>query len=377
MRKRREMQLFKPNISEAAIEATAKVLRSGWIGLGPKVAEFEEKFAKYVGAKYAVATNSCTSALHLALIVSDTKDGDEVITTPLTFVSTNHVILYQRAIPVFADIDPRTYCISPESIKKMITNKTKAIICMHHGGHPCNLDRIYAIAKKHNLRVIEDAAHACGSVCKGKKIGSLGLTCFSFHAVKNLPVGDGGMVTTNDGKQYERLKKLRWLGINKDTYSRTKEDKGKASSYAWKYDVPELGYKYHMNDITAAIGIEQLKLVEEQNAYRRKLAGIYNQELHNSDIISLPYVSPDVITSQHLYVIQIKRRDDLIAKLKENEIAPGVHYIPNNTFPMYRNCKADVKNAIKTAKNIISLPMHTLLTKKDVYKVIRIINEGW
>ena len=371
------MQLFKPNISEAAIEAVAKVLRSGWIGLGPKVKEFEEKFAEYVGAKYAVATNSCSAALHLAVIVSGVRQGDEVITTPLTFVSTNHVILYERVVPVFADISPRTYCIDPESIEKMTTKRTKAIICMHYGGHPCDLDKIYEVAKRHNLRVIEDAAHACGSSYKGRKIGSFGLTCFSFHAVKNLPVGDGGMITTDDKKQYERLNRLRWLGIDKSTYARTEQDKGRASAYAWKYNVPELGYKYHMNDIAAAIGIEQLKLVEEQNAYRRKLAAIYSQGLHHRDIIALPYVSPEMITSQHLYVIRVNRRDDLIVKLKANDIAPGVHYIPNNLFPMYRDCRAEVSNAMKVSKTLLSLPMHTLLTEEDINRVVDVINRGW
>ena len=371
------MQLFKPNISEAAIEAVTKVLRSGWIGLGPKVEEFEEQFANYVGAKYAVALNSCTAALHLALVVSGVEEGDEVITTSLTFVSTDHVILYQRAIPVFADVDPRTYCINPESIEKMITEKTKAAICVHYGGHPCDLDRIYSIAQRHNLKVIEDAAHACGSAYKGKKIGSFGLTCFSFHAVKNLPTGDGGMITTDDKEQYERLKRLRWLGIDKSTYDRTSVDKKKSSAYAWRYDVPEIGYKYHMNDINAAIGIEQLKLLDKQNAYRRKLAAIYDRELNHPDIISLPYILPDVITSQHLYAIQVKRRNDLIAKLKVNGIAPGVHYTPNNTYPMYRKYRADIKNTMKISKNIISLPMHTLLTKNDIRKVIKIINQGW
>lgn len=372
-----KIQLFRPNISEAAIEAVAEVLRSGWIGLGPKVKEFELKFSEFVGSRYAVATNSCTAALHLALIVSGIKGGDEVITTPLTFVSTNHVILYQGAIPVFADVDPKTYCIDPESIEKMITKRTKAIVCMHYGGHPCDLDAIYSIASKYDLKVIEDAAHACGSSYKGRKIGSFGLTCFSFHAVKNLPTGDGGMTTTNDKEQYEKLKMLRWLGIDKDTYARADKDKGKTGVYAWKYDVPMVGYKCHMNDITASIGIEQLKLVEKQNDYRRRLAALYNGGLRNNNILALPHVSPDIITSQHLYVIQVKRRDDLIAKLNSNSIEAGVHYIPNNLFPMYGNCRADVRNAMNVSKNIISLPMHTMLTEENIQEVIKVINRGW
>lgn len=371
------MQLFKPNITQAAIDAVAEVLKSGWIGLGPKVAEFEKRFAEYCGAKYAVALNSATAALHLALVVTDIKEGDEVISTPLTFVSTNHVILYQRAVPVFADIDPKTYCISPDSVKKMLTRKTKAIVCVHYGGHPCDLNALYEIAAEHHIKIVEDAAHACGSAYKGKKIGSFGLTCFSFHAVKNLPVGDGGMITTNDEEQYHRLIRLRWLGIDKDTYTRSSDDRSKTGAYAWKYDVPEVGYKYHMNDIAAAIGIEQLKVLDEHNGYRRKLAALYDQQLKHQDIVALPFVSPDVTTAQHLYVVQVKNRDNLVAKLKANDIAPGVHYIPNNTFPMYRKCRADVENVMKIWQNLVSLPMHTLLSEDDVKRVASVINQGW
>jgi len=371
------MQLFKPNISEATIEAVAKVLRSGWIGLGPKVEEFEEKFADYVGAKYAVGVSSCTAALHLALVINGIGDGDEVITTPFTFVSTNHAIMYQRAIPVFADISSETYCIDPDSIKRMITKKTKAIIIMHYGGYPCDLDRIYSTAQEHDLKVIEDAAHACGSSYRGKKIGSFGLSCFSFHAVKNLPTGDGGMITTSDEQQYARLKRLRWFGIDKSTYDRTRQDREKTTAYAWEYAIEEIGYKYHMNDITAAIGMEQLRLLDEQNDYRRGLAKIYNQKLIHPDIISLPHVLSNAVTSQHLYVIQVKRRNDLIKKLKANGIAPGVHYLPNNVYSMYEGCKADVRIVMEIAENIISLPMHTLLIEDDVEKVTEVINEGW
>jgi perosamine synthetase len=372
------MQLFRPNITEDAIKAVSDVLRSGWIGLGPKTAEFEEAFAEYVGARYAVATNAATSALHLAAVLCDIGPGDEVISTPLTFVSTNHVILYQRATPVFADVDPCTCNIDPDSIERLITEKTRAIMCVHYGGYPCDLDRIYNLAGRYHLRVIEDAAHAAGSAYKGKKIGSFGLTTFSFHAVKNLPVGDGGMITTNFFGEYKRLQRLRWLGIDKDTYSRTVADEGKATGYAWQYDVPEVGFKYHMNDITAAIGLEQLKVLDVENARRREIADIYSRGLCHPDIVALPPLSDDrTISAQHLYVIQVRRRDDLIAKLKNNGIAPGVHYIPNNTFPMYRRCTGEVENAMRTFEYLVSLPLHTLLTDDDVQRVIEVINEGW
>jgi perosamine synthetase len=368
----RKIQLFKPKIPNSAIKGVRDVLLSGWIGYGPKVKEFEKLFAEYIGTKCAVATNSCTSALHLAVIASGIKEGDEVITTPLTFISTNNAILYERAIPVFADVNPATYNISPESIEKLITKKTKAIMLIHYGGYPAELDEIYSIAKKYNLKVIEDAAHACGSIYKGKKIGSFGTTCFSFQSVKNLTTADGGMLMLDDEEQYKRIKKLSWMGIDKNTYDRV------AGSYAWQYDVAELGYKYNMNDVNAVIGIEQLKLLEEQNSYRRKLAKLYSNNINHQDIISLPKLSDDdIITSQHLYVIQAKRRNDLMEKLRNNGIETGVHYILTTDFPFYKKYKSDAKTAEEIVKNFITLPMNLFLTEKDILRISRLINGGW
>jgi len=371
------IQLFKPCITEEAIEAVAEVLRSGWIGLGPKTQEFEQVFAEYVGAKHAIALNSCTAALHLALIVSGVGEGDEVITTPLSFVSTNHAILYCGATPVFADVDPQTCNIDPDSIKRLITKKTKAIVCVHYGGYPCDLDAIYEIARDNNLKVIEDAAHAAGSIYKGRRIGSFGLTCFSFHAVKNLPIGDGGMITTGSDETATRLRRLRWLGIDKDTYTRTEEDVG---TYAWKYSVSELGYKYHMNDIAAAIGLAQLEVLDRDNACRNILGRIYDRHLKHPNIIrKCSQFEIDVTTrsAQHLYWIQVFRRDALVAKLKRNGIAVGVHYIPNNQFQLYASCRGDTPHARSVGETIISLPLHLGLSYIDIHKVIGVINSDW
>jgi len=369
------IQLFRPYITEDAINAVSEVLRSGWIGLGPKTQEFEQAFAEYVGVKHAIALNSCTAALHLALIVSGVSDRDEVITTPLTFVSTNHAILYCRATPVFADVALSDCNISPESIVSRITERTKAIICVHYGGYPCDLDTIYAIARDYGLKVIEDAAHAAGSIYRGRHIGAFGLTCFSFHAVKNLPVGDGGMITTNSDEIATSLKRLRWLGVDKDTYARTEDDVG---TYAWKYDVSELGYKYHMNDIAATIGLEQLRELERCNSYRRSIASTYDSHLKHPDILRrCPRTPVRTVNSQHLYWIQVHRRDDLVAKLKGNGIAPGVHYLPNNQFQMYKCFRSDTPNAQLVGDTIISLPMHMYLSYADVCKVVEVINGGW
>ena len=246
----KKIPLFKPYMDDREARAVAETLRSGWITLGPKTEEFENAFAKYVGAKHAVALNSATSALHLALIVSGVKKGDEVITTPVTFASSAEVILQAGAKPVFADIDPRTLNIDHFSIKKKITKKTKAIIVVHYGGQPCEMDAINKLANKHHIAVIEDAAHAAGSSYKGKKIGnSKNLTTFSFHAVKNLATGDGGMITTPDADVDKRLRSLRWMGINKSTSERETE-----GGYRWDYDISiEGGFKYHMNDINKLV----------------------------------------------------------------------------------------------------------------------------
>jgi len=261
-----------------------KIFDAGWIGMGPKTKEFEEKFAKYIGVKYAVALNSATAALHLANLVLGIKDGDEVIVPAMTFVSTALAPLYCGATPVFADIEEDTLCIDPKDIERKITKNTKAIIPVHYGGHACKMDEIMEIAQKYGLKVIEDAAHATGAKYKGKMLGSIGtLGCFSFHAVKNLPTGDGGMLVTDDEKIYKELLKLRWVGIDKDTFAR---DKGK--KYSWQYSVDEIGFKYHMNDITSVIGLAQLKVLNVHNKIRRDIAKKYDKAFKNISWIKIP-----------------------------------------------------------------------------------------
>lgn len=366
------IQLFKPNITEQAIDEVAKVLRSGWIGLGPKTQEFEEAFAKYVGAKYCAALNSCTAALHLAVKLLDLPEGSEVITTPITFVSTNVVLLYERLVPVFADVEYGTLNIDVRDIERKITKKTKAIMIVHYGGQPCDLDEICQLADYHNLAVIQDAAHACGAMYKGKKIGSVSikdLCCWSFHAVKNLPTGDGGAITTNDKSYYERLKQLRWVGIDKDTFMRTKI-LGK-ESYAWQYSVNEIGYKYHMNDITAAIAVAQLKVLDEHNARRKEIVDVYMRELRE---IELPVFKDDRVSSNHLFEIKVKNRDTFLARMKERDIACGAHYYPNNLYPVFPDANLPVVESVY--EHIVSLPLHTLLSDKDVLDICKAVKEN-
>lgn len=365
--------IFRPSISNEEIEAVANVLKSGWIGLGPRTEEFERSFAKYVGSKYAVGVNSGTAALHLAINTLGINSG-EVITTPITFISTAHAIIYNNAKPVFADVQEDTLNIDPHDIKKKITNKTKGILPVHYGGHPCDMDEILEIASKNKLYVIEDAAHACGAEYKGKKAGGLGdLGCFSFHAVKNLATGDGGMITTNDKNKYEKLLKLRWLGINKGTYWRA------LKGYSWRYDVKYVGFKTHMNDIIASIGLVQLKKLDRMNARRRKIVKRYNEEFKDLDWIETPVERKYVKSSLHNYVVKVRRgnRNKLIDYLAKKGISAGVHYMPLYLNSVYKKLKikGNCPVADKVWKKLVTLPLYPDLTDLEIEKIISAIKK--
>jgi len=381
-KKKAFIPVFRPNYGPEEIKAVTEVLKSGWIGLGPKTQEFEEKFAKYIGAKYAVALNSATAALHLSLIAAGVKPGDEVIVPSFTFVSTAHVVMYLGAKPVFADIEPDTLCISPKDVAKKITKKTKAIIPVHYGGHPCRIKELRKIAKAKKIIIIEDASHACGSTYGGYKIGVTSpLTCFSFHAVKNLATGDGGMITTDDKAMAERLRRLRWLGINANTWERiatiSKVGPKSYKGYGWYYEVAELGYKCHMNDIAAALGLAQLKKLEKSNKIRRKLAATYTKALSKLPGITCPTVDSNVTTSQHNYVIRYDKRDELHLYLREKFISTGVHYLPIHLQPFYRKLYPKVKLPIVEAewKKVLLLPLYPQLTSKEQLFIIKGIRD--
>lgn len=361
------IQLFKPDIQNDEIAAVEEVLRSGWIGLGPKTAEFEREFAAFVGAPYAVGLNSATAALHLALIVAGVGEGDEVIVPSLTFVSTVAAVLYVRATPVFADIQPDTLCIDPQDIAKKISPRTKAVIPVHYGGHPCDMDEIESITREKGIIIIEDAAHACGASYKGRLIGAISpLTCFSFHAVKNLTTGEGGMITLFNTEWNQRLRQLRWMGIDKDTWKRTEEE----GLYAWYYSINELGYKYHMSDIAAAIGLVQLRRLPELNARRRQIVELYNQGLSDISWIQLPTERKYVKSAWHIYAIRTERRDELIAHLKTRGIAPGVHYYPIHLHNYYAQWSVSLPVTEREWRRVLSLPLHPSLTEADVAYVI-------
>jgi perosamine synthetase len=365
------IQLFKPFFGKEELEALREPFEAGWIGLGPKTAKFEKKFAEFIGVKYAVGVNSCTAALDLALKLLEIRHGDEVIVPTMTFVSTAHVVAYNLATPIFADVDEKTLAIDLEDVKRKITLRTKAIIPVHYSGRPCDMDALKKIVSN-KIAIIEDAAHACGAEYKGKKCGSLSdIGCFSFHAVKNLAMGDGGALTLNNKEMYERAKRMRWLGIDRGTWDRTKVDK----SYWWEYLVDEIGLKCHMNDIQATIGLVQLKKLESMNKRRREIVKMYNEGLKNIDWIETPPEDTNNYKSSwHIYCIKVSGvdRNDLSAYLEKNGIWTGVHYKPIHMYPCYGN-KPSLPVAERVFKKILSLPMHPGISDNDVKRIIETI----
>ncbi len=328
-----KIPLFKPPLGNEELEALKATFESGWVGLGPNTYKFENEFKEYIGCEYALGVNSATAALQLCLEYFEIG-GREVISPSMTFVSTNHAILYNGGTPVFADIDKETLCLDPDDVIKKITDKTKGIITVHYAGHPSNMEALKKIAKDHGLFLLEDAAHSMGASYKSQKVGNLGdAACFSFQALKNLTTGEGGMITTNNRIMYDRLKKLRWMGIDKDTFTRDKE-----GSYSWMYDVEELGYKNHMNDIQATIGSVQLKKLDNNlNKKRYDIAQYYNNRLSKLDWIKTPPQYGDVERVFCLYVIQLEKRNELSDYLSNLGISTGVHYLPNHHHSFYKD----------------------------------------
>lgn len=360
---------YKPSLGKEEIEEVSKVIKSGWIGLGPKTEEFEQGLERFLGEKYIVSTSSATAALHLALILGGVKENDEVITPAFTFVSTNHVILYQKAVPVFCDIDTETLCANPKDIISKITKKTKAIIVVHYGGHAVDMDPILKVARRKKIIVIEDAAHALGGQYKGRMLGTIGdFGCFSFHAVKNLAMADGGAIFTKKSKLVKRAKELRWMGISKDTWHRSKTKK-----YSWYYDVPELGYKYHTNDVLSAIGVAQLKKLPQVIKRKRQISKMYEHGLKDVSWLTFPRQRTYEVNGLHNFYIQTKYRDQLSLYLQKKGIGTSVHYIPNNKYKIYKKYRADIPVTNQVWKKVLLLPFFPSLTDKEIKYIISTI----
>ncbi len=355
-------------------------LGSGWITTGPKTQRFEEAIKRYVNAKHAVCVNSCTAALHLSLDALGIKKGDEVITSPFTFASTGHVILHQSARPIFVDVDKSTFNMDPDLIKKKITKKTKAIIPVHYGGHPCQMHEILKIARKYNLKVVEDAAHAIGSKYKGRMIGSIGdVTCFSFYATKNMTTAEGGILTTNDKKLADKARILSMYGIS-DARRIWKRYAPKGN---WYYDIRYLGYKYNMTDIQASLGLHQLKRLPGFIKKRSQFAKLYDKHLRGIEEIQLPRINSNVISSWHLYPILLKDnllkidRNSFIEKLKGFNIGTSVLFQPLHLHSFYRKTLGTKKGDFPVSEDIynkiVCLPVSPKLSFSDINYIALVI----
>lgn len=365
--------VFKPSLNNEEAEAVSKVLKSGWIGSGPKTKEFEDKFISYIGSSYGVALNSASAAIHLALIATGINKGDEVITPSFTFVATNHPILMQKAIPVFCDIDYQTLGADPKDIGKKITKKTKAVIVVHYGGHPVDLDSIIRLCKEKNIALIEDCAHAAGSYYKGRHVGTFGdFGCFSFSAIKNLTTGDGGMLVGKNKDLIEYARALSWSGISHSTWNRAR-----GKEFKWKYDVVGVGWKYQMNDIAAAIGVIQLKKLRKGNQRRKEIVKRYNNGLKEIRWLELPIVKSYIESSYHNYVIKVPPsiRDSLSKYLSQKGIATSVHYVPSHHYELYVKYQADVSLTEKVWKKILLLPIFPDLLETEQDYIIEMIKK--
>lgn len=362
--------------SEIMVEIE-ECLNKGWTGLGFKTIEFENRWKEYTGLNNAHFLSSNTVGLHLALNIFKKEykwsDQDEIITTPLTFVSTNHAILYENLKPVFADID-EYLCLDPSSVIEKIGPRTKAVMFVGIGGNSGQYEKIVEICKQKNLILILDAAHMAGTKLHGKHIGSeADVVVYSFQAVKNLPTADSGMICFKEEKLDKLARKLSWLGISKDTYQRFNKEE---SSYKWRYDVDEVGFKYHGNSIMASIALVQLKYLEEDNQKRREIASEYEKLLQTEPKVRIIKTAPGCTSSKHLFQICVDKRDELISHFYKNDIYPGVHYIDNTLYPVYSYAKETCKNSIKMSESLISLPLHLKLTDEDVNKVVSVLKEG-
>lgn len=373
--------VFRPGFDDDVLDALRKVFKSGWLGSGPKSIEFEKAFAAYTGSEYAIALNSGTAALHLSCLALGLGPGDEVLVPSLTFASTAHAPTYCGAEAVFVDIEPETFTMDPEDLESKITPRSRAVIPVHYGGQPCRMDEIWSIAEAHNLDVIEDAAHACGGSYKGVRIGGLErskITCFSFNALKNLSTGDGGMVTTSSPEIASTIKKLRWMGIDKDTFERRSKTTGSGESsdnvgkYQWFYEIHDLGFKYLMNDITATIGLIQLSKLDSGISRRRKMAALYQQKLDNLSWLKVPKERTGTESAWHLFPIRTRHRDELRLHLQNLGIASSVHYYPLHMQPFYRKKVGDIclKVTEKAAQEVLTIPFHPNLEDSEVERVI-------
>ena len=380
-----------PVIEEEEISEVLDVLKSAWITTGPKAKLFEKEFARYIGCKHAIAVNSCTAALHLALEAIGIREGDEIITSPMTFAATAEVIRYFKAKPLFADIDSETMNLDTGLLENIVKRrcesgdgrKLKAIIPVHYGGYPCDMDSLMALASTYDLKIIEDAAHAFPTFYKRKRVGTLGdITCFSFYATKNITTGEGGMITTENEEYADRMRIMSLHGISKDAWKRY------TAEGSWYYEITAPGYKYNLTDIAAALGVAQLKKADAFLERRKRIAERYHeafQELNELDLPGANEGEEGTTHSWHLYVIRLNLqqlqidRNKFIEELRRKGIGTSVHFIPLHIHPYYRETYGyqpdDFPVAYEAYKRIISLPIYAKMTDQDVDRVVEAVTQ--
>lgn len=369
-----QVPFHRPYITDKEINSVSESIRGGWLTMGAKTYEFEKAFGQFIGAKEAIAINSCTAGLHLALKCAGIEEGDEVILPPITHASTAETVGYFKAKPVLADVERETHLINVSKIEDKISNKTKAIIPVHYAGQPVDMDKILDIAKRHNLFVIEDAAHAFPSKYKDRFIGTIGdATCFSFYATKTITTGEGGMVTTGNTEWAKRMRSLRLHGVTRDAWER------ETGENFWEYDVAELGFKYNTTDMNSAIGLEQLKIADKLNEERFRIAAKYNEAFKNEDCLILHQISNDRETSWHLYPLKLNLerikidRNKFVFELKRRGILASVHFIPLYRFSYYKNLGYSAKDYPESEwvfERTFSLPIYPGMSGKEIDYVI-------
>jgi len=367
-------------IEREEIEAVVGVLQSGWLTTGARAKDFEAAFAKSVGAAHAVAVNSCTSALHLTLAAIGIDEGAEVILPTMTFASTGEVVLYFKARPVLVDCSPESFHVDPKQIERAITPRTRAILPVHYAGYPCDMDAILDLAHHHRLKVIEDAAHAFPASYKGRTIGTLGdLTCFSFYATKTITTGEGGMITTENPEYAERLRVLSLHGISRQAWNRY------TAEGTWRYDILELGFKYNLTDLQAALGLAQLAKAEALRCRRAAIADRYFAGLASLDAFSPPPEPTNESHAWHLFVVRVNPaclrigRDQVIEELKARGIGTSVHFIPLHLHSMYQkrlgHRLGDFPRAEQHFEQAISLPLFPGMTDEDADRVMNALQD--
>jgi dTDP-4-amino-4,6-dideoxygalactose transaminase len=370
------IQLFVPKFRvDETLEEIRVCLERGWTGMGFKTVEIEEAWRDYTGLPHAHFLNSATAGLHLALAVLKAErgwaDGDEVITSPLTFISTNHAILYENLNPVFADVDD-FLCLDPAKVADRITSRTRAVIFVGLGGNVGALEEVAALCRARGLALILDAAHMAGAKLKGRDPGAL-VDCavYSYQAVKNMPTADSGMICFVEKAHDDIARKMSWLGISKDTFARAQK-----GTYSWLYDVEYVGYKYNGNAVMAAMALVALRYLDEDNAYRRQLAAWYDEEFEGARKIGRVPMAPESVPARHLYQVQVDNRDEVLTALNAAEIFPGVHYRDNSHYRMFANQDGACPRARRASDTLISLPMHMGVVRQDISHIGAVLREA-